>query len=205
MAKQPWEIPDIPQMGDASNEITFAAIGEALSQWEYFEANLSLAFSYLLGSGYGNVAAQRAYGSVESFRGRSNLIQEAAEVYFRQVRDETTCSNLTAILKRAKSDWSARRNEIAHGIVQPWFLSEEERARSPDSQAIHKGFVLLPAYYATRKLKLPDTPPLMAVSPTYIYSSVEIKFLGKEFGKLADGAIDVLTNVARNEQGRNRG
>jgi hypothetical protein len=45
----------------------------------------------------------------------------------------------------------------------------------------------------------------MAVSPTYIYSSVEIKFLGKEFGKLADGAIDVLTNVARNEQGRNRG
>jgi len=155
MAKQPWEVPDPPQIGDASNDITFAAVGEALSQWQFFEGNLSLAFSFLLDSGYGNLAAQRAYGSVESFRGRANLIEEAADVYFRRVQDETLYRNLTALLRRAKSDWAARRNEIAHGIVQPWFLSEEKRANSPDPSAIHKGFVLFPAYYATRKQKLP--------------------------------------------------
>jgi hypothetical protein len=142
MPKQPWGIPDPPQMGDASNEITFAAVGEALSQWEFFEGNLSLAFSLLLDIGYENLAAQRAYGSVESFRGRANLVQEAADVYFKQVKDETTYGNLTALLRRAKSDWSARRNEIAHGIVQPWYASEKQRTNSPDPQQMHEGFVL---------------------------------------------------------------
>jgi hypothetical protein len=67
MAKQPWEVPDPPATGDATNDITFCAVGRALSQWEWFEGNLSLAFSYLIGSGYGNIAALRAYGSVETF------------------------------------------------------------------------------------------------------------------------------------------
>jgi len=62
MAKQPWAVPDPPATGDAKNDITFRAVGAAPSQWEWFEGNLSFAFSHLIGSGYGNVAASRAYG-----------------------------------------------------------------------------------------------------------------------------------------------
>lgn len=120
MAKQPWEVPNPPASGDAANHITFCAVGRALSQWEWFEGNLSLALSYLIGSGYGNVAALRAYGSVETFRGRTNLIERAAEVYFRYNPDEKLEAAISDLVKKSRDQLSARRNEIAHGIVGPY-------------------------------------------------------------------------------------
>jgi hypothetical protein len=118
MAKQPWEVPDLPTHGDQSKDDTFRAVGAALSQREYFEGNLTSAFSYLIGSGYGNIAALRAYGSVETFRGRANMIETAAEVYLRYNPDAALQSLLDEIIKRSRQ-FSARRNEIAHGIVSP--------------------------------------------------------------------------------------
>lgn len=82
MSRQPWEVPDPPIVGDATQDITFRAVGAALSNWEWFEGNLSLAFSFLIGAGYGNVAALRAYGSVETFRGRANMIQRGGGSLF---------------------------------------------------------------------------------------------------------------------------
>ena len=34
---RPWDIPPLPAKGDAKSEITLAAVGLALSQWEYLE------------------------------------------------------------------------------------------------------------------------------------------------------------------------
>lgn len=98
MAKQPWEIPDPPQVGDATNDITFQAVGAALSQWEYFEGYLSLTFSYLIGAGYKNVAAMRAYGSVQTFRGRHDMIENAAEIYFLYNAEDEIKSELKGVL-----------------------------------------------------------------------------------------------------------
>src|SRR5262249_38067236 len=142
MAKQPWDIPDAPESGDATNDITFRAVGAALSTWEWFEGNLSLAFSYLLEGDYGNVAAIRAYGSVETFRGRANMIEEAAEVYFKRATDAQLRSSIEQLLKKSRN-LCARRNEIAHGIVCPYFIPQNGKNE-------RKGYVLLPAYYATR-------------------------------------------------------
>ncbi len=197
MSKQPWEVPDPPAIGDATQNITFCAVGAALSNWEWFEGNLSLAFSFLIGAGYGNVAALRAYGAIETFRGRANMIQRAAEVYFKYNADNQTETRLEEIVNLALNHLSGRRNEIAHGIVQPLYATE-------DFKNIHKGFVLYPPFYATRKRKLAEMPPLtdMTITPTYIYSSVEINNFGKQFGQLANQAIDTLTFLARQEQAR---
>ena len=194
MAKQPWEVPDPPKIGDTTNDITFRAVGAALSQWEYFESNLSQVFSFLIGSGYGNVVAIRAYGSVENFRGRATMIERAAEVYFKYTKDEKLQSLIEELLKRA-NQLSGRRNEIAHGIVNPYFETENDRS-------IHKGFVLYPAYYATRKRKLPDEVPLTEVTLTYIYSSAEIANFGRQFDDLANKTIEVLTGLVRHGQGK---
>ena len=197
MSKQPWEVPDPPPVGDATADITFRAVGAALSNWEWFEGNLSLTFSFLIGAGYGNVAASRAYGSVETFRGRATMIQRAAEVYFRHDADDQMQAGLEEVLNRALNQLSARRNEIAHGIVQPFYATE-------DFKSVHKGFVLYPPFYATRKRKLADMPPLtdITITPTYVYSSVEIDGFGRLFGELANKAIDTLTLLARREQTR---
>lgn len=191
MAKQPWEIPDLPATGDARNDVTFRAIGAALSNWEWFEGNLSLTFSFLIGSGYGNLAATRAYGTVESFRGRANMIREAAGVYFKYPhnKNDELEAELTDVL-RVAGNFSARRNEIAHGIVQPWHENVAGTSH-------FKGYALFPAYYATRKRGLPSAPQLTAVISNYIYSSAEIDSFGKHFAHLADRTLNILTHLAR--------
>jgi hypothetical protein len=189
MAKQPWEVPDQPTRGDTSKDNLFRAVGAALSQWEFFEGNLTLAFSYLLGAGYGNIGAIRAYGSVETFRGRAKLIESAAEVYFRYNPDNALHSLLDEILKRSRQ-FSARRNEIAHGIVSPFVrLSEND-------EWVDCGFVLYPAYYATRKRQLPATTPLDPVEFTFAYSSIEIDTFRDHFDRLAAQVVELLTGLA---------
>ena len=120
MAREPWQVPDPPAAGDPDSDITFCAVGKALSQWEWFEGNLSLAFSYLIGSGYGNLAAQRAYGSVLGFYGRAGMIERAAEVYFKYNRNSDLEFALDLLLISSRDRLSGRRNDIAHGIVQPY-------------------------------------------------------------------------------------
>jgi hypothetical protein len=194
MAKQPWEVPDPPENGDATHDVTFAAVGEALSKWEWFEGNLSLVFSCLLGTGYGNMAALRAYGSVESFRGRATLIEHAAEVHFKYKPSDALHGDLKNLLRMALNNFSGRRNEIAHGIVNPYITIENERA-------VRKGFVLYPAYYATRKRTLPQIgEPVMDTKANYVYSSVEIKKFAEEFGKLAETTIEILTRIIQHDQ-----
>jgi hypothetical protein len=188
MAKQSWEVPDVPTRGDPSRDDTFRAVGAALSQWEFFEGNLTLAFSYLVGTGYGNIAAIRAYGSVETFRGRANMIETAAEVYFKYNPDTVLQSLLTEILKRSRQ-FAARRNEIAHGIVSP-FVGVNE-----NDEWVDRGFVLYPAYYATRKRSLPATTPLDSVEFTFAYSSVEIDTFRDHFDQLAAQVVELLTGL----------
>ena len=198
MGKHFWEIPDPPAAGDTSNDVTFHAVGAALSQWEYFEGNLSLTFSYLIGTGFRNIASMRAYGSVENFRGRHNMIENAAEVYFRYNPDKQAYQELKSLLKLAMNHLSGRRNEIAHGIVQPYFVLE-----APGSiRRIQKGYVLYPAIYAARKYDIPDAPPMTetTITPKYIYSSSEIHHFGAQFQNLANRAINVLTALAHHEQ-----
>jgi hypothetical protein len=195
MAKQPWEVPDIPQCGDASQDDTFRAVGAALSQWELFEGNLSLAFSYFVGTGYGNIAALRAYGSVETFRGRANMIETAAEVYFKHTPDPQLQILLKEILKQSRQ-FSSRRNEVAHGIVSP-FVGRDEA-----DEWINLGFVLYPAYYATRKRQLPASIPLEPLEFTFSYSSVEIYKFRDHFDKLAADVVALLTGLARHSMTR---
>ena len=219
MNKQPWDV-DPPETGDKSEDITFQAVGAALTQWEWFEGNLSLAFSFLIGVSHGNLAAIRAYGAIETFRGRANMIQRAAEVYFRQQPDDIQEAQLTKILNLALRHLSGKRNEIAHGIVQPWEIMEDGH------RVVQNGFVLVPAYYATRKRNLPEsrewwvssitgsdshpgteaeplfTAPreidlsISASIPTYFYSSIEINKIAALFTAQATQVADVLTFLA---------
>jgi hypothetical protein len=59
MTKAPWDVGP-PDIGDKSESITFQAVGAALNRWEWFEVELSLVFSFLIGAG-GYLAWSRRY------------------------------------------------------------------------------------------------------------------------------------------------
>jgi hypothetical protein len=114
----PWAIPPTPKLGDENIETTYASVGRALSSWEHFEAHLALLFARFITREQDSLAARRAYGTVASFTGRSALIRDAAAAYFAEFPDRELSDAFSEQLKIAARA-SARRNDIAHGIVQP--------------------------------------------------------------------------------------
>jgi len=172
----PWERPAPVAVGDADNNTTYAAVGRALSNWERLEGYLSLIFSAMVGPGEEPLAASRAYGSVASFIGRNEMLWAAAEAYLSLHPDALLQASLETILKEAKKA-SPRRNEIAHGIVQP--LMAMDRSIT---------WALVPAYYATNKRNLDR-------SPKYAFSSIEIMGFGHKFNELADPTEQLLTDL----------
>jgi hypothetical protein len=156
--KNAWDRPDpMPGKGNKGPEAVYAAVGEALSIWETVEEHLAHIFSVLIGLRRPSTAAVRAYGSLTTFRGKSEMIAAAAEVYFHDHPDEGLQQKFNDALKAAIG-FSARRNEIAHGIVQ--------QLKKAPNQSL--GFFLRPPFYNSSKVK-------WGFGPIYRYDSKTIK------------------------------
>ena len=185
MQQNPWDIPPPPQIADPSREAIFEAVGRALSFWEWFEGNLALIFASVVGGNQDDgFAAMRAYGSIISFRSRSEMLRTAAEVYFAARPDVDLERQLSELLRRA-TKLAARRNEIAPGIVNPYLPPTEE-----------EGFALFPAYYATAKRAFEaENLKLQITRPAYIYGSNEIETFGNAFATLVEPALAIATKA----------
>lgn len=161
----PWDIPSLPEKGDEADSLTYEAVGRALSAWESFELELSRIFGALIGAHEGLLAAMRAYGSVVAFRGRAEMVAAASEVFFLVHANEKLEGDLASLMKLAKN-YSARRNEIAHGIVLEFAQFAAER----------EGFCLGPPAYATNKQELTSLADGLIIrnAARYCYTSREL-------------------------------
>jgi len=141
-------------------------------------------FGICVGNTVDTYPAIRAYGAVSAFSTRLDMIRAASEAYFLH-RKKTVSEEFQSILDDAKN-FATRRNEIAHGIVQPYFIGH-----------IVVGSVLGPSRYATRKLKLErdDNSDKLEVVRKYAYTSTEIDYFGEQFKKLADRIIRIWPEV----------
>lgn len=189
---KPWDVPPPPTHGDPVDDLTFAAVGRALSHWERFERVLSILFAEFVGDQDDDLPAVRAYGAVATFRGRVEMIRAAAEAYFAAYPNPGGEKLLDDLLDEA-SNFSARRNEIAHGFVNGW--------RPEDSPDTPKGFVLMPFNYTPRKSKFDATatmqtrPPRPKLRPSYLYSAKEIDTFRSHFERLSTHAMNVSTGI----------
>ncbi|HUZ34351.1 MAG TPA: hypothetical protein VMV19_19955 [Xanthobacteraceae bacterium] len=123
-----------------------AAVGSALSAWQFTEDAVSHIFESLItdcgpkGAYVNSMSpAERAYGSIVSFDGRTGMVQAAAEAFFEVHKNSALYARLRTLLKTCRG-WSARRNEVAHGQIGgspidlnlcalwPWELSAKKRA-----------------------------------------------------------------------------
>lgn len=180
--KSPWEVPPFPADGDANSDMTFMEVGRALSMWEFFEAYFGLIFGMFVGATDHVAPALRAYGSVLAFRGRYDMARVSGEAYFARYHNAERDLEFKDLLTAANG-FSGRRNEIAHGIVQPYV---------PDGLTV-RGYALGPSYHAANKRKLSKEEG--RTSAAYAYTSVELKAFTLEYETLGRRAVRLLGHL----------
>jgi hypothetical protein len=195
---KPWDIPPIPDdEGDAAPDITFAAVGRALTNWERFESQLSQLFVVMVGAKpWAALAAMRAYGSIQTFRGRAEMLTAAAETFFLVLKNPEMFKLVKDFIGNDCTQYASRRNEIAHGIVH-----------NTDKWKSGKvGSALFPARYATKKYKvgIVELGPYGSQVATYVYRAKEIGYFADRFSELEGRADDLVMQAAYWRAGRER-
>jgi hypothetical protein len=119
MTVNPWDTAALSGADDTADAV-YLAVGKALSAWEDLEHQLARLFVFFVTDGAEQQwAAYRAYGSAVAFRGRLEMLQAAAEAHFTLVLADTEMEPRFKALLREVERYAPRRNEIAHGRVQP--------------------------------------------------------------------------------------
>ncbi len=128
--------------------------------------------------------AARVFGSIRTFEGRLEVLKSAADLYFRQhhVPFEAEFRKLAKGLWR---DFGARRNELAHGVVQPYGLTRGTNLTAATGQ-----FYLIPSFIDTSKWKS-ESPP------SYCYVADDVEHYAAEFGKLIAPVVSMMTAISR--------
>ncbi|HML06546.1 MAG TPA: hypothetical protein VK430_00255 [Xanthobacteraceae bacterium] len=124
MPKKPWDIPPRPSTYDKDPEELFAAVGGALSSWQYVEDAIASLFEAIVSDGDMLILsfaksmspAKRAYGSIVSFDARAEMVEAAADAFFHVHHHPRLHKRMRSIMQACRG-WSARRNEIAHGKI----------------------------------------------------------------------------------------
>lgn len=106
--------PPIPDCGDDNPEVIYCAVGKIMTAWETIEFELSRLYSVFVGDPDGE--AMREYGAPATARGRLDNLAIAARKFFvgspsQEIEGQT--DDIICVFRR----FSARRNEVAHGIV----------------------------------------------------------------------------------------
>jgi hypothetical protein len=144
VALKPWDQRPRPDAGDNNADLIATARGRALNQWEEFEVSFSYLF-YVLIRAREFAILSRAYGSIITFRGKSDLVFAALETQF-AIRPDAILERRCKDFKIAVGKYAARRNEIAHGITMPFNVEKDG--------AIVPGVLLYPSVLAINKRHL---------------------------------------------------
>jgi len=155
---KPWDTTPWPEEGNSGHDELFLAVGRALSNWELVESAIAGLFTIVtVGSYHAPTApAIRAYSTVTSATNRIQMVRAALESWLYVWKDCPGGSNALNILKEC-GEWAARRNEIAHGIVDRLI------------DAPKNAWFLFPSFYNARKRQLGDRP-------AYRYTAANIDY-----------------------------
>ncbi len=193
MTTNPWDVIERVE-GESDPDKLYLSIGRALSAWEWMEQSFAHLFGFFCG-GEDTLPARRAYGAVITFRGRSEMLRSVAEAYFYSRPDHAMKDRFFALLNLA-SNFSARRNEIAHGIVTiAYFISTDgSPIRSPEKALEGARWLLCPPDYATNKnVLIPIAEQTIGqIRRKFAYASAQVDHYHDEFRKLHKSQWDFM-------------
>ena len=185
---RPWDVRPVREQGDPTAEPLYTAVGRALSMWGSFETRLGLLFGQFMLTESPEMAA-RVFGAIRTFEGRLDLLKAAADLYFRlytMTETETRFKNLSNGPWRV---FGARRNELAHGEVQPYGVFRKIAAPPGTDVMLWSGIhYLVPSFIDTSKWKT-------AAPPSYCYVADDVEHYAAEFGKLIAPVVDIINEI----------
>jgi hypothetical protein len=172
---KPWAIRPHAPRGDLEPKELFAAIGQALTEWEHIESSLAEIFAILVSAARKTTfwaPAIQAYGTVISVRGRCDMVRVAADACFntREKKRAKFEDRLSGLINEVL-EFSNRRNEIAHGHVTA--ILDIWEGAPPRT----RGYYLFPSMYNPKKFKFGG-------KATYTYMSSDVIYYRQEFTKL---------------------
>lgn len=177
-----WDRPPITVPGDATEEVTYAAVGYALTQWERLELNLSHVHARLAGLKTGSRQAVDEYSSGRIFLDRTERLMGAFCAYSKRSPNQHVEGLVRHLIKEATGA-SVRRNDIAHGAVD-WVgeITDLSKTTTVDGKphfVSERQYFLFPSYYNRHTLN-------NEYMPKYMYSSRDIRAFGRSFAGLAE-------------------
>jgi hypothetical protein len=184
---KPWDRRPWPIAGDLDLTTIYAAAGRALSQWERYEGVLSLLFSAFV-AGTETQAAKRAYVSVRTFEGRAEMLRAASSAYFTEKPNHGSLQEPFKTILRDATSFAPRRNEIAHGVVDYFWLRDAKPERG--EPVLEERFGLYPSYASFRERSITN-------DPTYCYTSAELDYFFGQFLRLGNEASGLVGHVLK--------
>lgn len=107
-------LPDL--VGDIDIEITYAAVGRAISRWEAVEVGFAYLYALFV-VGFLDLNKVREFGAENRiFVGRLAALKHASKPYFQMQPNQMNEGDFDSLCQRA-GHLSVIRNNIAHGIV----------------------------------------------------------------------------------------
>ena len=170
----PWDNPELPSEADENIDLVYNGVGRVTSEWEGIEVGFSRIYSFFSQSP-DEYAAFAKYGEGNIFQTRMNALVAIGDAYFINHRNQELEGEFHRLSTLA-SDYSKRRNDIAHGIVGPiqyyeWFASKTQIKPKTNYWA------LLPAYHKLSK-------PILNNPPRYVYYSKSLRVVEKGINSL---------------------
>jgi hypothetical protein len=107
-------MPEIPEKGDDTADITYAAVGYALSMWEFAEVELCWLFASLSGLSLGSREAIEIYSAQPTFVSRLGRLKTAGEANAVLSSDYRMSCAFHDLLRLADTR-ADERNRVAHG------------------------------------------------------------------------------------------
>ncbi|MGI4977780.1 MAG: hypothetical protein ACRYG6_12635 [Janthinobacterium lividum] len=181
-----------PKSGDANPDMTFHAVGAALSAWEHLNTGFTFLFGQMANP-TDNRVPHRAYGRIEDFNLKVEVLRAGSEAYFYAAEGIYGKENTRAIKERfddaciTAQGLCARRNEIAHGCVRNILPEMSFEVLSKPQNEWPKGFALFPVIFSVKKRSY--TP---FTKPHYYYGANEILYYKKEFDELAKELLRIV-------------
>jgi hypothetical protein len=114
----PWDITPFSGHGDKFPNTTYEAVGRALSAWEELEVNLSHLFGVFSGKDPLSTETYASYGEERIFVQRADMLERLASSYFIIKPNQNLEGDFCHLICDTRC-FSARRNDIAHGVVRP--------------------------------------------------------------------------------------
>src|ERR1044072_8205384 len=110
MTAKPWDRTPWPANGDATESVTFEAVGRALTCWERLEGQLCTLFEALLGFSVPSPAATRSFAAIRTSEARLTMLRSAGQAFFSVSKDAQIEADFNDLLVRCVN-YASRRND----------------------------------------------------------------------------------------------